>query len=310
MTRRHHLAFPPVGPCSQPCWARLVPRRPAPSQAATYPITPQQREHRAEGGAGRRAAVRTGAERARLVHRQARRHAVGHLRPVPEEPVALARALGHEPRADPQPAPDLSRARCCSSRSPTGARGCAWAAAVGATGDRQAVAARALQRASASDVLASIPLQPDRAVPQRGGDLRDRRTRNARRASSRRRRAACCCRAATWPTCAASSGGQREYRIFREPRPLRDPTTSEMLGYEASFVGTAEYTVQGETRSQRRRQGRRSCRPPSSSPASARRPASATASRRCRRASSRNYAPHAPARADRRADRLDLRRSA
>ncbi|MBC7978552.1 MAG: LysM peptidoglycan-binding domain-containing protein, partial [Myxococcales bacterium] len=43
-------------------------------------------------------------------------------------------------------------------------------------------------------------------------------------------------------------GGEREYRIFREPRPLRDPTTKEILGYEATYVGASEYTVQGETR--------------------------------------------------------------
>jgi len=39
-----------------------------------------------------------------------------------------------------------------------------------------------------------------------------------------------------------------EYRIFREPKPLLDPTTREVLGYEAAYVGAAEYTRQGETR--------------------------------------------------------------
>jgi LysM domain len=43
-------------------------------------------------------------------------------------------------------------------------------------------------------------------------------------------------------------GQEREYRIFREPRPLKDPTTNEILGYEATYVGASEYTVQGETR--------------------------------------------------------------
>ena len=43
-------------------------------------------------------------------------------------------------------------------------------------------------------------------------------------------------------------GTNREYRIFREPRPLRDPSTKEVLGFEANFVGTAEYVQQGETR--------------------------------------------------------------
>jgi len=39
-----------------------------------------------------------------------------------------------------------------------------------------------------------------------------------------------------------------EYRIFREPKPLVDPTTREVLGYEATYLGAAEYTRQGETR--------------------------------------------------------------
>jgi hypothetical protein len=43
-------------------------------------------------------------------------------------------------------------------------------------------------------------------------------------------------------------GAEREFRIFREPRPLLDPTTNEILGYEATYVGASEYTVQGETR--------------------------------------------------------------
>jgi LysM repeat protein len=43
-------------------------------------------------------------------------------------------------------------------------------------------------------------------------------------------------------------GNARDYRIFREPKPLRDPTTHEVLGYEANYVGSAEYVRQGETR--------------------------------------------------------------
>jgi hypothetical protein len=42
---------------------------------------------------------------------------------------------------------------------------------------------------------------------------------------------------------------QRDFRIFREPTPLRDPSTNEILGYEARYVGAAEYTRPGETRS-------------------------------------------------------------
>ena len=39
-----------------------------------------------------------------------------------------------------------------------------------------------------------------------------------------------------------------DYRVFREPKPLLDPTTREILGYEATYLGAAEYTRQGETR--------------------------------------------------------------
>ena len=35
-------------------------------------------------------------------------------------------------------------------------------------------------------------------------------------------------------------GGARDFRIFREARPLLDPLTRELLGYEGQFVGTAE----------------------------------------------------------------------
>jgi LysM domain len=39
---------------------------------------------------------------------------------------------------------------------------------------------------------------------------------------------------------------QRDFRIFREPKPLLDPSTKEVLGYEAVYVGTAEYTRPGD----------------------------------------------------------------
>lgn len=42
-------------------------------------------------------------------------------------------------------------------------------------------------------------------------------------------------------------GGARDFRLFREPTPLLDPDTRELLGYEARFVGTAEYTRAGDT---------------------------------------------------------------
>jgi hypothetical protein len=40
-------------------------------------------------------------------------------------------------------------------------------------------------------------------------------------------------------------GGLRDWRVFRQATPLRDPTTKEVLGYEAFFLGTAEYTREG-----------------------------------------------------------------
>jgi hypothetical protein len=43
-------------------------------------------------------------------------------------------------------------------------------------------------------------------------------------------------------------GGARDFRLFREPRPLLDPQTRELLGYEARYVGSAEYERAGETR--------------------------------------------------------------
>ena len=36
-------------------------------------------------------------------------------------------------------------------------------------------------------------------------------------------------------------GGATAFRLFREPRPLLDPLTKEILGYEARYVGTANY---------------------------------------------------------------------
>jgi hypothetical protein len=40
----------------------------------------------------------------------------------------------------------------------------------------------------------------------------------------------------------------REWRVFRSAKPLTDPTTREVLGYEAAYVGTAEYVRPGDTR--------------------------------------------------------------
>ncbi|HJV71832.1 MAG TPA: LysM peptidoglycan-binding domain-containing protein [Ideonella sp.] len=40
----------------------------------------------------------------------------------------------------------------------------------------------------------------------------------------------------------------RNWQLFREPRPLIDPDTRELLGFEARFVGAAEYVRPGEVR--------------------------------------------------------------
>ncbi|HET6789278.1 MAG TPA: LysM peptidoglycan-binding domain-containing protein, partial [Aquabacterium sp.] len=39
--------------------------------------------------------------------------------------------------------------------------------------------------------------------------------------------------------------GQRDWRVFREPKALRDPKTKEVLGYEALYVGAAELVEEG-----------------------------------------------------------------
>ena len=43
-------------------------------------------------------------------------------------------------------------------------------------------------------------------------------------------------------------GGASAFRIFREPRALKDPGTGEILGYEAVYVGATEAIRPGETR--------------------------------------------------------------
>ena len=45
------------------------------------------------------------------------------------------------------------------------------------------------------------------------------------------------------------SGPDTVYRIFRNAKPLKDPTTRELLGYEAAYVGTAELVQKGGTQS-------------------------------------------------------------
>lgn len=43
-------------------------------------------------------------------------------------------------------------------------------------------------------------------------------------------------------------GGGASFRIFREPKSLKDPSTGEILGYEAVYVGATEAVRPGETR--------------------------------------------------------------
>jgi hypothetical protein len=43
-------------------------------------------------------------------------------------------------------------------------------------------------------------------------------------------------------------GNTRNWQIFREPKPLVDPDTKQVLGYEARYVGTAERKQDGEAR--------------------------------------------------------------
>ena len=42
--------------------------------------------------------------------------------------------------------------------------------------------------------------------------------------------------------------GKTSFRIFRQPRPLKDPTSGEILGYEAVYVGATEAVRPGESR--------------------------------------------------------------
>jgi LysM domain len=42
--------------------------------------------------------------------------------------------------------------------------------------------------------------------------------------------------------------GARDFRLFREPKPLLDPDTREVLGYEGVYVGTAQHVRDGQGR--------------------------------------------------------------
>ena len=43
-------------------------------------------------------------------------------------------------------------------------------------------------------------------------------------------------------------GQDRSFRIFREAKALKDPTTGQTLGYEAAYVGAADFVRPGESR--------------------------------------------------------------
>jgi hypothetical protein len=43
-------------------------------------------------------------------------------------------------------------------------------------------------------------------------------------------------------------GNTRNWQLFREPKPLIDPDTKQVLGYEARYVGSAERKQDGEAR--------------------------------------------------------------
>ena len=43
-------------------------------------------------------------------------------------------------------------------------------------------------------------------------------------------------------------GDTRRFRVFRQATPLRDPGTGEVLGYEARFVGSADFVQAGQER--------------------------------------------------------------
>lgn len=50
-------------------------------------------------------------------------------------------------------------------------------------------------------------------------------------------------------------GGKRGYRVFRDAVPLRDPSTGEVLGYEAQYLGRADL-VRGESVENNMRDGK------------------------------------------------------
>jgi hypothetical protein len=277
--------------------------------------------HRRAGRPGRRPAERTGAQRARQLHRQERRHAVGHLPHVPHQPVALARAVGHEHAGSAQPAPHLPGQQLVPREDQRPARlrmqGQGGPAASAPT-ETVRVSPRTRIEALADAALPTLQphlIEPFLAEPV----IVAQGTLDARRASWPAPRTACCSRAATAPTPAAATarrwrarptGPLEEFRVFRNAVPLRDPVTRAVLGYEAQYLGKAAL-VRGESTKPSRcgRQGppdrgaghaRHRVRPQRDA---RRRPPAARAARQLV-----SYAPRAPVHPGRRPDGLHLRR--
>ena len=151
---------------------------PAPS-AALCAVLSHSGAGRTRGGAG---ASQPRRQRAVELHGAKRRHAVGHLRQVPQGPVALAGRVADEPRADPQPAPDLPgrRHQPDDGRRPAAAR--AARNTVRTVAGSAGVAARS--RGDPGD-----PAGRHRAVPDAPADHRTRRPRRSGRDRRRTRRA-------------------------------------------------------------------------------------------------------------------------
>jgi hypothetical protein len=114
----------------------------------------------------------------------------------------------------------------------------------GARQYRQAVAARARRSAAGRRHLVD-PAAPDRALPERSGGLRHRRT--GARAAHRRHAGKPRHRVARRDRVRA----RRPLRRARlppvppEPKPMVDPESRQVLGYEATYVGTAEFVRDG-----------------------------------------------------------------
>ena len=160
-------------------------------------------------------------------HRQARRHAVGHLQPVPEVALALARAVGMNLEQI------RTRTRSTQGRSSTSTRPAAGRACASA-GDRpgrqrEALAARAFQRPGRRSIP-SIPfhlIEPflTEAVIFPANELRRAAH---RRHAGRPRRAA----RANGPTCAARSRRSVSSASSASPRHCATRRPRKVLGYE------------------------------------------------------------------------------